>query len=108
FRLYARRPLAFTMMFSAFLFVALVVSLLPLVGGVLQMMLLPLLSLGFMIASQSALLDGPVRPSQFVEPLRGDPQRRKSLLILCAVYGVSAIAILLLCDAVSGGAMQRL
>jgi hypothetical protein len=33
----------------------------PLLGGVLQMMLLPLLSLGFMIASQSALLDGPVR-----------------------------------------------
>jgi len=108
FRLFARRPLAFTMMFVAFLFAALVVSLLPLVGGVLQMMSLPMLSLGFMVASQSALLDGPVRAAQFIEPLRGDPARRRSLLILCVAYGAAAIAILLLCDAISGGAMQRL
>jgi hypothetical protein len=72
------------------------------------MMSLPLLSLGFMVASQSALLDGPVRPGQFIEPLRGDPRRRKTLLTLCAIYGVAAVAILILCDAVSGGAMQRL
>ena len=50
---------------------------------------LPLLSLGFMIASQSALHDGPVHPAQFIEPLRGDPARRRSLLVLCAVYGVA-------------------
>jgi hypothetical protein len=108
FRLFARRPLGFTMMFSAFLLAALVVGLVPLVGGVLQMMLVPLLSLGFMIAGQSALLDGPVRPSQFIEPLRGDPQRRRALLLLCAAYGILAMLILLLCDLVSDGAMQRL
>jgi hypothetical protein len=108
FALYARRPFAFTMLFVVFLFAALVVALVPLVGGVLQMMSLPLLSLGFMVASQSALLDGPVRPSQFIEPLRGDPVRRRSLLVLCALYGVSAVAILMLCDLISGGAMQRL
>jgi len=106
--LYARRPLAFTMMFVVFLFAALAISLVPLVGGVLQMMTLPLLSLGFMIASQSALLEGPIRPSQFIAPLRGDPAQRRSLLILCVLYGVSAIGILLLCDAISGGAIERL
>ena len=72
FALYARRPLAFTMLFVTFLFAALVTSLLPYVGGVLQMMSLPLVSLGFMVASQSALLGGPVGASQFIEPLRGD------------------------------------
>lgn len=107
FRLYARRPLAFTMMFVVFLVAALLVSLLPLVGGVLQMMSLPLLSLGFMVASQSALLDGPVSAGQFVEPLRGAPQRRRALLALCAAYGVAAVAILVLCDWISGGALQR-
>ena len=59
FRLFARKPLAFTALFAVFLFGALVVSLVPLLGGLVQMMSLPLLSLGFMIASQSALLDGP-------------------------------------------------
>jgi hypothetical protein len=108
FRLFARRPLAFAMMFVAFLFAALVAALVPLVGGVLQMMLLPLLTLGFMVASQSALLDGPVGPMQFIEPLRGDPARRRALLLLCVGYGLCAGGILLLCDVLSHNAMGRL
>ena len=107
-RLFARRPLAFTMMFAAFMFAALLSSLLPYVGGVLQMMALPLLSLGFMVAGQSALLNGPVHPSQFIEPLQPDPVRRRALLTLCVIYGVSAVAILLLCDTLSDNAMGRL
>ena len=107
-RLFARRPLAFTMMFAVFMFGALLSSLLPYVGGVLQMMALPLLSLGFMVASQSALLNGPVHPSQFIEPLQPDPVRRRALLTLCVIYGVSAVAILLLCDTLSDNAMGRL
>ena len=107
-RLFARRPLAFTALFAVFLFAALVVSLVPLLGGLVQMMSLPLLSLGFMVASQSALLDGPVHPRQFFEPLRTDPQRRKALLQLCVLYGVGALLILWLGDVVSGGAWGRL
>ncbi len=108
FRLFVRRPLAFTALFAVFLFGALLVSLVPFVGGVVQMMSLPLLSLGFMIASQSALLDGPVHPRQFVEPLQTDAARRRSLLTLCVIYGVAALAILLVADAVSDNAWSRL
>jgi hypothetical protein len=108
FRLFGRKPLAFTALFAVFLFAAMVVSLVPLLGGVVQMMALPLLSLGFMVAGQSALLDGPVHPRQFIEPLRGDPQRRRALLTLCVAYGVLALCILMLADAVSGSAWGRL
>ena len=108
FRLFSRRPLGFTMLFVLFLVVALFVSLLPLVGGVLQMMLLPLLSLGFMVGSQSVMLGGGVRPDAFLEPLRAAPERRKSLFVLCALYGVAAIGILLLADVVSGGTLAEL
>jgi hypothetical protein len=108
FRLFARRPLAFTSLFVLFLFAALFSTLIPLVGGVLQMMALPLLSLGFMIASHSALAGGPVSPLQFIEPLQGDPSRRRSLLILCVAYGLAAVGILLLCGWISGGALDRL
>jgi len=107
-RLFMRRPLAFTALFAVFLFGALLVSLVPLLGGLVQMMALPLLSLGFMVASQSALLDGPVHPRQYLEPLRTDARRRRSLLILCVSYGVCALLILWLADAVSGGAWGRL
>ncbi len=108
FRLFARRPLAFTMLFAVFLFAALLAALVPVVGGVLQMMSLPLLTLGFMVASQSALLDGPVHPRQFIEPLRGDPARRRALLLLCVIYGVCAVGILLLGDMISNNAFGRL
>ncbi len=108
FRLFVRKPLPFTALFAVFLFAAMVVSLLPLLGGVLQMMALPLLSLGFMVAGQSALLDGPVHPRQFIEPLSGDPVRRRSLLTLCLIYGVLAMCILILADGVSGSAWGRL
>jgi hypothetical protein len=107
-RLFARRPLAFTSLFAVFLFGALVVSLVPILGGLVQMMALPMLSLGFMVASQSALLDGPVHPRQFIEPLRADPARRRSLLVLCLTYGVGVLLILLLVDAVSNSAFSRL
>jgi hypothetical protein len=107
-RLYARRPLGFSAMFVVFLFAALVVAQVPLLGGLVQMMSLPLLSLGFMVASQSALLDGPVGPSQFIEPLRTDAVRRRSLLVLCVMYGIAALCILLLADAISNNAWGRL
>ena len=108
FALFARRPLAFASMFVLFLMAALLLSLMPTLGGVLQMMMLPLLSLGFMVAAQSALLGGPVGPSQFIEPLRADAGKRRKLLLLCAIYGISAVAILLLCDHVSNNALHRL
>lgn len=108
FRLYMRRPLAFTMLFVVFLSAALAVALVPLLGGLAQMMSLPLLSLGFMVASQSALTGGPVTPRAFVEPLRADAQRRRSLLMLCAIYGIAALGVLLLADSVSGNAWSRL
>jgi hypothetical protein len=108
FRLFARKPLAFTALFAVFLFAAMVVSLVPYLGAVVQMMSLPLLSLGFMVAGQSALLDGPVHPRQFIEALRGDPDRRRALLTMCLVYGVLAMCILMLADAVSGSAWSRL
>ncbi|MDE2147495.1 MAG: hypothetical protein KGJ24_12465 [Burkholderiales bacterium] len=108
FRLYARRPLGFSALFVVFLFAALGVSVVPLLGPLLQMMSLPLLSLGFMVAGQSALLGGPVHPRQFIEPLRGDPARRRALLTLCVVYGLAAVAVLLLADALSHHAWDRL
>lgn len=106
-RLYLKRPLAFTSLFVLFLFAALFAALVPVIGGVLQIMLVPLLSLGFMVASQSALLDGKVTPSQFIEPLRGAPAQRKALLLLCVAYGLAVAASLMLADQVADGGFSR-
>jgi hypothetical protein len=108
FALFMRKPLAFAGMFVLFLVAVLVLSFLRNLGGLVQMMLLPLLSLGFMVAGQSALLGGPVGPAHFWEPLRGEVAKRRALLVMCLIYGVAAVAILLLCDAISDNALNRL
>ncbi len=107
FRLFARRPLGFTGLFLVFLFAALVVMFVPLLGGVLQMALLPLLSLGFMVASRSALAGGPVQPGHFVEPLTGDASRRRALIVLCALYAAGAMLVLWLSNWVADGKLQE-
>jgi hypothetical protein len=108
FRLFLRRPLPFTGMFVAFLVVALLVTLVPLVGGVAMLMSLPLLSLGFMLASRAARNDLPVHPGQFIEPLRGDRSRRNMLLSLCAVYALGTVLIMALSEWIDGGSFERL
>lgn len=107
--LFARKPLAFVALFIVYMATAmLMVALLPMVGFLLAMTTVPLLSLGFMVAGQSALLGGPVSPLQFIEPLRSGASKRRSLIALCLVFGACALAILLLCDMLSGSAMQRI
>jgi hypothetical protein len=107
FSLFARKPLGFLWLFVVFLLVAMVASLVPVLGAVVQMMALPLLSLGFMVAGQSALLGGPVHPRQYLEPLRTDATRRRTLLLLCVGYGLAAALILVLADQVSNHAWDR-
>jgi hypothetical protein len=107
-RLFARRPLAFTALALVPGTIATLLPKLPLPLAVLAIFSMPLLSLGFMVAAQSALLDGPVRLQQFIEPLRGGAPRRNALLRLCAGYLALVMLAALLAASVSGDAFQQL
>jgi hypothetical protein len=108
-RLFARRPLALTLLFVVYFAVStLAAALLPLLGSILQLMTWPMLSLGFMIATRSALDGGPVSPAQFIEPLRGDARARTVLLRMCVLFGLLAFALLALASWISGDALTRL
>lgn len=107
-RLYMRQPMAFTGLFALFLLAALFSTLLPLVGWLLQMMMVPLLSLGFMVASQSVLLGGRARAVHFIEPLLGAPTQRRALLLLCALYGLLVAGSLWLADWAADGGYTHL
>ena len=108
FALFVRRALPFTGMFVSFLVVALLASLVPVVGGVAMLMTLPLLSLGFMLASRAARSNGMVHPGLFIEPLRADRLRRNALLTLCAAYALATVLIMSFSDWVDGGSFERL
>jgi hypothetical protein len=106
--LFARKPLAFTSLFVLFLVFALCVALMPFVGGMLQLALMPLASLGFMLAAQSALLGGDVRPRHFMEPLLAEQPQPRTLIVMCVVYGMAAFAMLSYCDWLSDQALLRM
>jgi hypothetical protein len=106
-RLYLRRPVAFSAMLLLFLLATGLWSVLPVIG-LAALASLPLLSLGFMVASRSVLRGGLAHPGQFVEPLLGDAKRRRSLLLLCALYGAGALVVVWWVGWVYGDAMDAL
>jgi len=110
FALFWRRPLAFVGLFMFFLFsVLLLVVLVPLLGGPLGMALLPMLSLGFMVATRSALAGGPVHGLQLIEGLRHPERRqRKAQWLLCGAYALASMAVITLADWVDGGTFEAL
>jgi hypothetical protein len=106
-RLFLKRPLAFTTMFLLFLLASSAWLMLPVVGLV-ALAALPLLSLGFMVASRSVLRGGAAHPGQFIEPLLADASRRRHLLVLCALYGIGAFGVVLVAGWVYGDALEQL
>ena len=108
FRLFGRHPLAFSSLFAGFLLAMLVSSLVPVVGPLAFLATVPLLSLGFMVAAESALHDGPIHIGQFFSALRTDPVRRRALLMLCLLYAVGAVLTMLVADMADDGAFEKL
>ncbi len=109
-QLWLQRPLAFVGLFVFFLFsVLLLMVVVPFLGGPLGMALLPMLSLGFMIASRSALAGGPVHIGQIVEGLRHPVRsQRRAQWALCAAYALGTMLVITLSDWVDGGAFETL
>lgn len=108
FAAFMRRPLPYASLLLLFLFAGLASLLVPVIGGVAMLLALPLLTLGYMIATRSGESGGPIHPGQFIAPLRADAQRRRSLLVLCAIYALATLAILWLAGSIDGGRFERL
>jgi hypothetical protein len=102
FRIFARRPLGFCMLFIAYLITGQVLMLLWPVGPLLLFALVPLASLGFMIATRGALEGRFPLPSVFIDPLRGGRPALRSQLLLCAIYSASITLVVWLTDAIAG------
>jgi hypothetical protein len=107
---FLRRPLAFSLLFLVFLVAAMVLLAIPYAGAVLVLASLPMLTLGFMIATRAAQENGSVHAGQMIEPLMrdGDPVRRSTLVRLCLLYALATAIVMWGSDAIDGGAFERL
>jgi hypothetical protein len=107
FRTFWRRPAGF---FGLYLFVmmCLIVSMmLPPVIGLAAMTLLPLLSLGFMVATEDVHNDLPLRPTVFWTPLTMVAAARRALLAIGLFYLLASVLLMFFADAVDGGEARR-
>jgi len=104
---YFRHPLGYTALFVAFIGAALLSVLLPIIGGILLMMAVPLLSLGRMMATHASLRDKPLQVAVFARPWRQrEPDRRRPLFTLLVAYAVLTAAVLWLSEVIDGGAFD--
>ncbi len=108
FRVFFRRPLAFSMLFFIYFFAAQLLVLLSSLGALLVSATLPLASLAFMLATRRTQDDIPVTPAVFVEPLREPGERRRGQLWLGLSYAAALALILLLSDTIGRSAFDAL
>lgn len=108
FAVFFKQPMAFAGLFAAFYFTFFLLTLLPLVGPVLQLALLPLGSLGFMMASRLTLEGRFPTPRLFIEPLRGPRAQVAAIVKLGLGYAAAVFLLTWLVDWIDGGALEAL
>ena len=100
--LFRRNPLALLMLFFTYFFLMLMLAYIPVAGVLLRVLLVPTVSVGFMIACRDTIVGKPVLPTTLVAGLHAyGPNIARQLLTMGLMYLV-AVAVLLglsaLCD----------
>lgn len=108
FAAFFKRPLVFAALFTGVMFFGLLALLLPVVGEFIMLAAMPLVSLGFMVATRRVLLGTLPGPGVFIEPLRGPRGKRMALVQMGVIYAVATYLILLSSDIADGGKFEAL
>lgn len=108
FRAFFAKPLAYSALFAAFLFGALLLLLVPLVGPLLMLATLPLVSQGFMMATQGVLAGRTPSVVLFAEPMRGARTQAVVMLKLGLIYALGSLFIMWFSDWADGGTFNAL
>jgi hypothetical protein len=105
---FRQRPFGFTSVFAAFATLALLLQAVPLVGTVVMLVALPLLSLGYMIATESHVRGSPTHPLHVTLAMLKSSTKRNALFALSALYAVTMLLVLLASDWVDQGMFQQM
>jgi hypothetical protein len=106
FRVFSQHPLGFSGLFAGFLFGVLLLTIVPFVGPLLLLVALPLVTLGFMVATRRAMAGGAPTPAAFIEPLRQGRSRNTAMLQLGLMYAAATFGIATVSDWLDGGALD--
>jgi hypothetical protein len=101
-RTFARQPLAFTGLFFLYTAAAKILSLVPMVGLVLALAIVPAATLGLMVATQEAEKGRFPMPTVLLSAFRADRERVKAMLLLGVLYSVACMAVMALVALIAG------
>ena len=107
-KVFGRQPLGLAGLFGTFLFLALVLMLVPVIGGVVVLAAVPLLGLVMMMGTAAVVRGQRALPGLYLAPFRTDAVRCSRLMVLCAAYGALSLLVLLVSDAIDGGKLNEL
>ncbi len=108
FRIFFKRPIVFCVLFVVYMVAAQLLVLLWPVGTALLFALVPLASLGFMVATRNVLGGLPATPAVFIEPLRRPGPPRRTQMRLGLAYAAAMGLVLWLVDSVGGAQFEAL
>lgn len=103
-----RQPLALAGLFFMFLAVISIVNLVPVVGNILAMTLLPAATLGLMAAGREATDGKFPMPSILLSGFRAGRKELVAMLTLGALYALSIVVVLGLSALIDGGQFAKL
>ncbi|QNB14304.1 hypothetical protein G5S35_22460 [Paraburkholderia tropica] len=107
--LFRRNPLAFLTLFFAYLLAMKLISAVPVIGGVLPLIFVPGIAVGFMAACRDTIAGKPVFPTILVDGFRSYGQTvTKHLFVLGGIYVVAMTLVLAASALVDSGTLLRL
>ncbi|MDO5625348.1 MAG: BPSS1780 family membrane protein [Pseudomonadota bacterium] len=106
--LFMRQPLAFAGIFLLLVVVTSLLSLVPLVGDALALLVVPAGTVGLMAAAREALGGRFPMPSILAIGLRHSPAKTRAMLVLGAMYAVAVLAIIALGASMDDGQLTGL
>ncbi|MBT9466320.1 BPSS1780 family membrane protein [Hydrogenophaga sp.] len=89
-----RQPLAMSGLFFMFMATVSVLSLIPLLGTMISLALVPAATLGLMAATREAVQGRFPMPSTLISGLRGTPVQTRNMLVLGAMYAAGLLLVL--------------
>lgn len=107
-RTFFRQPLALAGLFFMFMAAVSVASIVPVIGSMIALALLPAATLGLMAATREAERGQFPMPSILVTAFRAGQQRVRSMLVLGALYAAGFLVIMGISALVDGGSFARL
>jgi hypothetical protein len=105
-RVFWRMPLAFASLFLMTVIAVVLLSMIPLAGGALALVLAPAATVGLMAATQHALQGQLPLPVMLLTAFRQTPRQTRDMLLLGAIYAAALLAIAAIAAAASPGADQ--